>query len=75
MDGVKDKILSPSNINSVFEDQKKPRIRKIKIKKSKDNIITSIEAKIIKDIRNIFAQEEVCYKPVIVGNFYRSNNI
>ena len=34
-----------------------------------------LEDKIIKDIKNLFEQEENYYKPVRVGNFYSNNYI
>ena len=44
-------------------------------KQSKDKIIKIIEGKIIRDIRNIFEQEEVYYKSVRVGKFHNNSCI
>ena len=73
--GIKDKIMSlfrtntnndyskPAHVNNVFGDQEKPRKPKIKIQ-SEDKIIKEINDRKIRDIKNLFDQEQKdSYKP------------
>ena len=73
MSGIKDKIISLFEAN---ESKKSPYGgRKRSKKQSKDKIIKIIEDKIIRDIRNIFEQEEVYYKSGRVGKFHNNSCI
>ena len=63
----------PTCIKNFYCDEKKPRINKsFQTKKKK-----VLKHRIIKDIKNLFEQqqEEDCYRPVRVGNFYSNNYI
>ena len=65
----------PASVNNVFGDQEKPRKPKMKIQ-SEDKIIKEINGRKIRDIKNLFDQEQKdCYKPVRVGNVYSNNYI
>ena len=86
MAGVKDKIIiiiksnatenyrKPTRVDNMSGDRRQPRKPKIK-KQLDDNIIKASKDRIIRDIKNLFNQEEDYYTSVRVGNFYSNNYI
>ena len=81
MGGVEDKILSllkiyttenyskPTRVDKGWKNPRKPKAKK----QSFVNIIKAIEDRIIRDMKNLFEQEDD-YKPVRLGNFYSNND-
>ena len=62
----------PTSVNNVYQSQKKLRRPK---KQLEDKIFRVIEDRIIRDVKNLFEQEEDYYKPARVGDFYSNNYI
>ena len=63
-----------TRVNNEHGGQKKQAKWEIR-KNNQDEIIKAIEDRIITDVKNLFEQEEVYYKPVTVGNFYSNKYI
>ena len=82
-----DDYSNPTGVKNAYGGGTKPRKLKIQ-KQSEDNIFNNIrnlfrlkqeneaiKDRIIRDIKNLFEQEEDYYKPARAGNFYTNNYI
>ena len=88
MDGVKDEIMSLFKATDYSKPERAKTVYGGVKKDSEENIIESIRSlfklkkeneatkdRIIRDIRILFKQEDDCYRPTRVGNFWNNNYI